>query len=269
MPRLPFGGKLFLGKKRRSAAPPPKPQGRYDAAGDPPLEVPALALNEPFKFDPAFAQRLARREVDAKEACTVRDSSGAWFRASVQELGPAGGMALPYERCASPEPVIELTLACAVLARQRMLFVAQKATELGVSRIVPLLTDHSVPAAGLEHEKAHAWPGQILRAAKQCRRGSLPELRPPAALDAFLASPESQGELCLCLDNVGGRAVDTPPGPRKIVLLVGPEGGFSEAERRRLEGRFRFWTLGGRVLRAETAVLVGLAAVHLSWGDFR
>ena len=89
----------------------------------------------------------------------------------------------------SPEPTVDLTLACAVLARQRMHLVVQKATELGVRRIVPLLTDHSVPPDAVEHEQAHAWAGHVARAAKQCRRSSLPHLLAPATLDAFLASP--------------------------------------------------------------------------------
>ena len=245
--------------------------GRCDAAADAPLEFPALELGTPFRFDAALARRLLRREVNEKEAFTVRDAAGLFFRASVKELSATGGTAVPYERCAvSPEPVVEITLACAVLARQRMLFVAQKATELGATRIVPLLTERSVAPRDLEHEKAHAWPGQIIRAAKQCRRGSLPELRPPMTLDAFLSSPmTAEAQLSLCLDNIGGQTPPTAVNPRKILLLVGPEGGFSDAERKKLEGKAIPWLLGGRVLRAETAVLVGLAAVHLTWGDFR
>ncbi|MBI3552286.1 MAG: 16S rRNA (uracil(1498)-N(3))-methyltransferase [Elusimicrobia bacterium] len=199
----------------------------------------------------------------------MRDSHGVYYRASLKEIGPDGGTAVPYERCAvSPEPSVEIALACAVLGRQRMIFVAQKATELGVSTIVPLLTERSVPPKDLEHEKAHAWPGQLVRAAKQCRRSSLPELRSPTTLDAFLASPVN-ADLSLCLDNIAGEAPPAVESPKRILLLVGPEGGFSEAERRKLEGKVRPWVLGGRVLRAETAVLVGLAAVHLNWGDFR
>lgn len=263
--------------RRPGRAPHPKPHaahapsGRYDAAPDGPLEFPSLALNESFSFDGAMASRLARREVNPKEAFTVRDAAGVFFRASLKDLGDHGGTAVPYERLAvSPEPVVEITLACAVLARQRMIFVAQKATELGVARIVPLLTEHSVPKSGLEHEKAHAWPGQIIRASKQCRRSSLPELQSPMTLDAFLTSPAAtEAELCLCLDNVGASSPAPSKEPRKIVLLVGPEGGFSDAERSKLAGKTLPWLLGGRVLRAETAVLVGLAAVHLSWGDFR
>ena len=66
----------------------------------------------------------------------------------------------------SPESQLDITLACSVLARQRLLFVMQKATELGASRVVPLHTDHSVQVDGLEHEKASGWAGQVIRAAK-------------------------------------------------------------------------------------------------------
>jgi 16S rRNA (uracil1498-N3)-methyltransferase len=170
----------------------------------------------------------------------------------------------------SPEPTIDLTLACAVLARQRMHLVVQKATELGVRRIVPLLTEHSVPDGAVEHEQAHAWAGHVARAAKQCRRSSLPHLLAPTRLDAFLASPlYAATDLRLFLDDRSDPAPTPTEPPRRIVLLVGPEGGFSDAERQKLAARARPFVLGGRVLRAETAVLVGLAAVHMTWGDFR
>ena len=249
--------------------------GHYAAAGDEPLAVPAtLKINEPFRFDRGLAKRLRMREMNAKEAFTLCDGSGAWFRASLKEYDGRGGLAVAYERMSrSPEATIDLTLACAVLARQRMQLVVQKATELGVRRIVPLLTDHSVPPEAVEHEQAHAWAGHIARAARQCRRSSLPHLLAPAAFDAFLGSPLlAAADLCLFLDDrsdPAAHAAPAEPPPRRIVLLVGPEGGFSDAERHRLKGPARPWALGGRVLRAETAVLVGLTAVHMTWGDFR
>lgn len=248
----------------------PKLLGRTDLPADPAIEVPKVELQVPFALDAALAARLRRRDVNEKEAFTARDGAGVYWRASVKEMRPDGGSALPYERmAASPEPTIGLTLACAVLGRQRMLVVAQKATELGVTRLVPLLTEHAVPASQLAHEKAHGWPGQVVRAAKQCRRSSLPELTAPMTLDAFLASPLSAADLTACLDDVGGGAVPSGLTPKSVVLLTGPEGGFSDAERAQLAGRARSWRLGGRVLRAETAVFAGLTAVHLNWGDFR
>ncbi len=255
----------------RADVQPPVPKGRYDAPGDEPLAVASqLTLQEPFRLDRALAKRLVCREVNPKEAFTIRDGSAAYFRASLKELSPEGGWALPYERMErSPEPSLDITLGCAVLARQRMIFVMQKATELGVTRIVPLLTDHSVPADGLEHERANAWPAQVIRAAKQCRRGSLPHVLPPTSLDLFLASPAFEGaDVCVALDDRSAPAPVPANPPRRVVLLVGPEGGFSDAERSRLTGKAHPWALGGRILRAETAVIVGLTAVQMTWGDF-
>ena len=249
------------------------PTAQIAAPGDEPLTVPgALVIDGPFRFDRGLAKRLRMREVNAKEAFTIRDGAGGWFRASLKEYDGKGGVAVPYERMSrSPEATIDLTLACAILARQRMHWVVQKATELGVRRIVPLLTDHSVPPDGIEQEQAHAWAGHVARAARQCRRSSLPHLLAPATLDAFLASPLlASADLRLYLDDRSDSAGAPAPAkpPRQIVLLVGPEGGFSDAERHRLAGSARPWALGGRVLRAETAALVGLTAVHVTWGDF-
>lgn len=230
-----------------------------------------LTLQSPFPLERALVKRLRQREVNPKEAFTIRDGSGAYFRASLKELHADGGLAVPYEQMQrSPEPTVAITLACAVLARQRMIFVMQKATELGVTRVVPLLTDHSVPSEGLEHERANGWPAQVIRAAKQCRRASLPTVLPPTGFDDFLASETfAAADLAVVLDdrNEPTPAPATPPG--NIVLFVGPEGGFSDAERSKLADRTRAWMLGGRILRAETAVIVGLTAVQMAWGDFR
>jgi 16S rRNA (uracil1498-N3)-methyltransferase len=245
--------------------------GRYDAPGDEPMAIASrLTLHEPFRIERALVKRLERREVNPKEAFTIRDGSDGYFRASLKELNADGGWALPYERMErSPEPTIDITLGCSVLARQRMIFVMQKATELGVMRIVPLLTDHSVPAEGLEHERANAWPAQVIRAAKQCRRGSLPEVLPPTPLDSFFASAGfSAADVCMVLDDHSAPVPAPTDRPQRIVLLVGPEGGFSDAERSRLSGKAHPWVLGGRILRAETAVIVGLTAVQMTWGDF-
>jgi 16S rRNA (uracil1498-N3)-methyltransferase len=282
--RSPPGHQAHAHPARPAGAPPPQPHapaaGGSDAPGDEPLVVPGpLALDEPFRFDRGLAKRLRMREVNATEAFTVRDGSGSYFRASLKEYDERGGSAVAYERMGrSPEPTVDLTLACAVLARQRMHTVVQKATELGVRRIVPLLTDHSVPPDAVAREQAHAWPGHVARAAKQCRRSSLPHLLAPVALDAFLASPLlASSDLRLFLDDRSDPTSAHAPAParprndppRRIILLVGPEGGFSDAERHRLSAHARPWVLGGRVLRAETAVLVGLTAVHMTWGDFR
>jgi 16S rRNA (uracil1498-N3)-methyltransferase len=245
---------------------------RFAAPGDEALVTTAtLAIDQPFRFDRGLAKRLRLREVNATEAFTLRDAAGAYYRASVKDYDDAGGSAVAYERMgASPEPTVDVVLACAILARQRMHWVMQKATELGARRIVPLLTEYSVQPAGLQAEQPHAWAGHIARAAKQCRRSSLPHLLATTTLEAFLASPLlAATDLRLYLDDRSESLPAPTQPPKRVMLFVGPEGGFSDGERDRLAANARPWLLGGRVLRAETAALVGLTMVHATWGDFR
>jgi 16S rRNA (uracil1498-N3)-methyltransferase len=244
----------------------------YAAPGDEPLAIPMrLALEQPFHLDRGLMKRLRLREINAKEAFTIRDGSGTYFRASLKESTDRGGVALPYELMSrSPESTIDITIAAAVLARQRMHFVMQKATELGVRRIVPLLSEHSVPRDALAQEQAHAWAGHIARAARQCRRASLPELQAPISLHDFLISKLfNSADRRLFLDDRSETGPIDASAPRRLILLVGPEGGFSDAERPKLAEKATPWVLGGRILRAETAVLVGLTAVQIKWGDLK
>lgn len=240
----------------------------------------ALTVGEPFTLDVAGVRALALRQVQVKEAFTVRDAAGAYFRATLTACDASSAEALAYEAMSrSPESPLELTLLCAVLARQRMLTVMQKATELGVSRIVPVLTERSVQREGLAHEKSHAWPGQVVRAVRQCRRASVPLVLRAEPLSAALEATWWRGaSLRLYLDDRApkrsGRV--TLPEPRPggealgVVLAIGPEGGFTDDERRLLEDeRSEPLRLGGRVLRAETAVLVGLTLTQHLLGDLR
>ncbi|HEX8520858.1 MAG TPA: RsmE family RNA methyltransferase [Tepidisphaeraceae bacterium] len=240
--------------------------------GDEPLSTSlTLTLDQPFRFDRGLAKRLRLREINPTEAFTLRDATGAYFRASIKEYNAKGGLALPYERMArSPESTIDITLACAILARHRMHLVMQKATELGVRRIVPLFTDHSVPSTALDQQQPHAWPSHIARATRQCRRSSVPHLLSPATLDEFLKSPLlAATDLKLFLDDQSNPSPAPHKIPKRIILFTGPEGGFSDPERQRLASQAHPYVLGGRVLRAETAAIAGLTALHVTWGDFR
>jgi len=175
-----------------------------------------------------------------------------------------------YERMPlPPESPLELALVCAVLARQRMMLVAQKATELGVTRILPVFTERSVGPEGLEHEKAHAWPNQVARAVKQCRRATVPELCPASPLAEALASDAwGAAEARFLLDDRAPAGVALERGPLGVCLAVGPEGGWTDTERAALaDAGARPLVFGGRILRAETAVLAGLVLLQHRLGD--
>jgi len=234
-----------------------------------------LEVGTEVLLDAGPTKSLRFREINEKEAFTLRDVEGAYFRASVLSASAERVKATVYERMvSSPESDARITLVCAVLARQRMLLVAQKATELGVARIVPVFSAHSVGPSGLAHEKAHAWPGQVLRAARQCRRASVPEMRNAMPLERVFEDPVWQdATLRYTLDDrATTEAQHFPtrePGKSiEVVFAVGPEGGWSDAERALLEKQgARPLRLGGRVLRAETAVLVGLTVLQYVLGD--
>ncbi len=233
----------------------------------------AVQLEEWVDLDAHVRAQLAFREINVKEAFTLVDASGAFFRASRKEEARA----LVYERMPhSTESPARITLACAVLSRQRMLVVVQKATELGCVRIVPLQTDHSVKPADLSREKPWAWAGQALKGARQCRRASIPDVRPILpfhdAMDSrwwrnatarFVMDETLAGE-----DAFAGLAPSTSTSGREFVLAVGPEGGWSDRERAALQaGGARPLVLGPRVLRAETAVFAGLSVLQHRLGD--
>jgi 16S rRNA (uracil1498-N3)-methyltransferase len=245
-----------------------------------PITYPAtLAIDQTVELRGVAVRGLRLRQVNAKEAFTMRDADGNYFRAALRVIDGDVAEALVYERMpVAPESPARITLVCAVLARQRMLVVMQKATELGVTRIVPTLSERSVQREDLAHEKAHAWPGQVIRAVRQCRRGSVPVVTRAEPLDAVLASNAwRRAAQRFYLDDRAAKnsgRVSLPGAVRErgttidVAVAIGPEGGFTDSERRRLadEGGTPL-ALGGRVLRAETAVFVGLTLLQHRLGD--
>jgi 16S rRNA (uracil1498-N3)-methyltransferase len=240
-----------------------------------PLVYPtALAPGQRIILDRTHARGLRFREINPKEAFTLVDHAGRFFRASLSTLTDEGGDALVYEAmAASPESPAHITLFCAVLARQRMLGVIQKATELGVVRIIPVISERSVQRGGLAHEKAHAWPRQTLRAARQCRRASVPEVRSTVTLAEALDDPAFRdANRRFYLDDRTDDRVESEhtgtPVPMDLALASGPEGGFTDQERTLLRDRnASALCFGGRILRAETAVVVGIARLQETYGD--
>ncbi len=125
---------------------------------------------------------------------------------------------------------------------------------------------------GLKPEKLRAW---AIEAAEQCGILSLPAIEPEVALDVFLDRQPSDHTLIFCdedaetADPVAALRQANPAGP--VTLLIGPEGGFDEAERARLVARKNVirLSLGPRILRADTAAVAGLAALQIALGDWR
>ena len=230
-----------------------------------------VTLDDVVTLDARNTARLRYREVNPKEAFTLRDGSGQYFRASLRSYDGELATALAYEAAgADPEPPVAITLFNAVPQRQRMLWVVQKAAELGVAAIQPVFTVRSVQADGLAHEKAHAWPGQAIKGARQCRRAIVPEVMRALSLAEALTTPAwTEASLRVVIDDRAEAAVVTSTeAPTRIALMVGPEGGFNAAEREMMrEAGAAMWRLGARVMRAETASIAGLVVLQHRFGD--
>jgi 16S rRNA (uracil1498-N3)-methyltransferase len=169
------------------------------------------------------------------------------------------------------EAPLNLTLAQGIARGEKMDWILQKATELGVVRIVPLMTERTEVRLDEDRaERRHAhWTSVIASACEQCGRNRLPVLEPPQRLDRWLGALTPESGLRLALLPEGNtqlrqlRSMD-----KGACLVVGPEGGFSENDIALLaQCDFRGLRLGPRILRTETAGLAALAALQALYGD--
>ena len=160
-------------------------------------------------------------------------------------------------------------LAIGLSRGERWDLVLQKATELGVTEITPLLTERGeVKLTGERLEKKFQhWQGIIISACEQCQRNKLPILHTPTQYDTFIAQGHSGTGLVL--HHRSEKTLQSFSPDNECTLLVGPEGGLTENEIDLAHrSGFESLTLGPRVLRTETAPLAALTALQLYWGDF-
>jgi 16S rRNA (uracil1498-N3)-methyltransferase len=162
------------------------------------------------------------------------------------------------EQLRQPEPSPDITLLFAPIRKHRMAFVIEKATELGVTILQPVITSRT-QTSRFNVEKAQA---QAVEAAEQCERLDVPEVRAAMPLLDLLSGWDETP--ILFADESGGAAIGQVAGVPPITLLVGPEGGFTDAERENLHAINCVTpvSLGPRILRADTAALVMLAVMQ-------
>ena len=174
-----------------------------------------------------------------------------------------------------PKPWLTLTLGLAILKGDHMNWAIQKATELGVETIVPLLTQRGVvrPTGTRSHTQQERWQRIAIDAAQQSERWDYPCIQPPCGFMDFLSlnSPKS---LAIILTERGPSKRSTDLSLQKdtyesLLLLSGPEGGWSDEEKEQAErNNFLALTLGPSIFRAETAPLVALSLIQYQLGAF-
>jgi 16S rRNA (uracil1498-N3)-methyltransferase len=213
--------------------------------------------DEAFVFDGAGREFRCRVE-------TMREREGRVRLAVEQEVAPQ-----------RPESPLALVLAVALLKGEKFDMVVQKATELGVVRVVPVVTARADvrPRAGKDSDARVArWQRLALEAAKQSGRAVVPAVGAPVALAELLAA-ESEGARLLFTER-GGRGVRAAlageTAPTALTALTGPEGGWADEELAQAQAAgWQLVTLGGRTLRAETAALTVCALLQHLCGDLR
>jgi 16S rRNA (uracil1498-N3)-methyltransferase len=208
----------------------------------------------------------------AGNAITLFNGDGNDYPAVIQAVGKRDvSVQVLTSQPVDNESPLTLTLAQGVARGEKMDLIVQKATELGVARIVPLLTERSevrLDAARAEKRLAH-WRAVVASACEQSGRASLPEVMPAIALETWLGSLATDGALRLALLPEGThKASELRFGPAGGMLVVGPEGGLGQRDVAALtEARFQGLRLGPRILRTETAGLAALAALQALHGD--
>ena len=192
-------------------------------------------------------------------------SSGEWL-AEVADAARKRMKLTVLEPTRPQEIVPDLWLAFAPIKKGRVDWLVEKAVELGVARLVPVITRRTiVDKLNLERLRAH-----IVEAAEQCGRTALAGIDAPVKLEALLQSRDTQRILYFA-DETGGEAAGSAFVPGAAFILTGPEGGFTpeEAAAIRDAPNSRAISLGPRTLRAETAALAAVAAWMSAVGDWR
>jgi len=173
----------------------------------------------------------------------------------------------------SRESPLRIRLAQGVSSGERMDYTVQKAVELGVHAIEPLLMRRTVVKLTddkRDKRRAH-WQGVVISACEQCGRNYVPDVAPVAGFDDWRRAFPSLGFVGYLLDPEGAVTLTELPMPTtEVVLLAGPEGGLDPQERQAAQAAGLVGVrLGPRILRTETAALAALAAMQTLWGDFR
>ncbi len=204
------------------------------------------------------------------DALTLFNGRGGEYAAT---LAAAGGaqvtVAIGEFRAIERESPLTLTLAQGVSRGERMDLVVQKATELGVSALVPVLTERSVVRLSAQQadRKLNHWRAIAVAACEQSGRNRLPELAQPLGLPDFIGTRTAETRLLLS-PGAATRIEDIPRPAGALTVLIGPEGGLTEAEQQTAVGAgFMAVRLGPRVLRTETAAIAALALLQREFGD--
>ena len=215
-----------------------------------------------------YLRNVLRLELGA-QLLLFNGRDGEW-RGRIAALGKKQVVIEPEEQTRPQDAPCDIWLLVAPVKKDRLDYLAQKATEMGVGKLWPVITART-QGGQLKHERLQA---NAIEAAEQCNILSVPEIAEVTRLQDALADWPQDRVLVFCDEAApageGLAALDDLRG-RKLALLIGPEGGFDEAERAALNAHIPAFTLslGPRILRTDTAVVAALALLQSRLGDWQ
>jgi 16S rRNA (uracil1498-N3)-methyltransferase len=232
-----------------------------------------FALGDTPSLAPEDARKLTLvLRKGAGDPLEIVDSSGRLYAASVRIAGDAVSATLERELAAPAATSLRLTLAQGVPKGQKMDYVVEKATELGIERILAFTSRRTVGEGGREG-KLERWRRVAKSAAQQCGRVDLPAVDGPVSFDALAAAIPAYDAAIVPWElaprvSLRERLPALIAGASTALIAIGPEGGLSEAEAHALQSAgAHLVSLGARILRTETAGLVTCAALLYAAGD--
>jgi 16S rRNA (uracil1498-N3)-methyltransferase len=229
-----------------------------------------LSNGTSLELESGASQHLARAlRMESGDEFVLFNGQGGEFPARLESVGKKTVVArLGDQRHRETESPLAIHLGIAISRGDRMDWVIQKATELGATRITPLFTERTeVKLKGERAEKKlQHWRQVAISACEQCGRNRLPEITDLSELRSWLAG--TAADLKFVLHHRAGNQDADAGAPASVALLVGPEGGLSDAEILAAEqAAYQSLALGPRVLRTETAPVAAIAILQARWGD--
>jgi 16S rRNA (uracil1498-N3)-methyltransferase len=220
---------------------------------------------------PEAAQHVARAlRLKVGDSIVVFDGRGGEYDATLQRIENGRvDVKVGAFRDVEREPALQVGLVQGLPEADKMDWIIQKAVELGVAWVQPIVCDRSVVRLSGERaaKRAAHWQRVAVAACEQSGRNQVPEVRAVLTFQQWIAQPPNGMRWLL---QPGGEPLAARARPEgAFELVTGPEGGFSDRELDLAASRCEAVCLGPRVLRTETAPLAALAAIHALWGDFR
>lgn len=229
-----------------------------------------LACDSQLELEPGPSAHISRAmRMRSGDCLTLFNGRGGEYSASIDSVGKKTVLVnVGAHNDSETESPLAIHLGIAISRGDRMDWVIQKATELGVKSLSPLLSERTEVKLKGERadKKRHHWQQIAIAACEQCGRNQLPEINPLQSLPQWLETTQSDRKFVLHHRSLadGGE----PGSPASIALLIGPEGGLSEVEINLAErGAYQSLQLGPRVMRTETAPLAAIAILQARWGD--